>query len=300
MKPLLFALPGNDAFCARLAAALPGETGALEYRRFPDGESYVRLLTGVAGREVALVCTLNAPDDKALSLLFAARTAKELGASGVGLVAPYLAYMRQDRRFHDGEAITSDYFASLISSSFDWLVTVDPHLHRRQSLAELYTIPAQTVAAAPALAAWIRGNVERPLIVGPDSESEQWAAEVAKGADAPYVVLSKTRRGDREVEIKAPPLERWKQHRPVLIDDIISSARTMAAAARIVAGNGMDEPICAGVHGVFAAGALQALRAAGVSRLVTSNTIAHETNAIDISPAVAQAIKERTCKPGTR
>lgn len=298
MKPLFFALPGNEAFCTRLAQALSAESGTLEYRRFPDGESYVRLASGVAGREVALVCTLDRPDDKTLALLFAARTAKELGASRVGLVAPYLAYMRQDRRFHDGEAITSIHYASLLSSAFDWLVTVDPHLHRRSSLGEIYSIPARTVSAAPALAGWIRGNVERPLIIGPDAESEQWAAEIAAGASAPYAVFSKTRRGDREVEIKAPPLERWRGLRPVLIDDIVSSARTMAVAARILAGQGMPEPVCVGVHGIFAGGALEALRAAGVKRIVTTNTIQQETSAIDVAAFVARYLSQGTILVG--
>ena len=286
------ALPGNEPFAARLRERLGAKAHGLEWRRFPDKESYLRFTEPCEGRELALVCTLNDPDPKVMTLLFAARTARELGAASVGLVAPYLAYMRQDRRFRDGEAITSNYFASLISSSFDWLVTVDPHLHRRHSLSEIYTVPVKAASAAPALAAWIRDNVERPLVIGPDGESEQWAAEVAAGSDAPYAVLSKTRRGDRDVEIKAPPLARWKGHRPVLIDDIISSARTMAVAVRILAGDGMTDPICAGVHGIFAAGALEAMRTAGVSRVVTTNTIPHETSAIDISAPVAEAIEE--------
>ena len=292
MKPTLFALPGNEAFCARLAETMRTETGGLDYRRFPDSESYVRLRSDVRGRDIALVCTLNAPDEKVLALFFAARTAKELGASRLGLVVPYLAYMRQDRRFNEGEAVTSSYFASLLSSVFDWLVTVDPHLHRRGSLSEIYSIPAKAASSAAALGEWIAANVEQPLVIGPDSESEQWAAEIAGRANAPYVVLSKTRRGDRDVEIKAPPLERWRACRPVLIDDIISSARTMAVAARIVSSQGMEEPVCAGVHGVFASGALEALRAAGVKRIVTTNTIQQETSAIDVSHAVAQAIRD--------
>ncbi len=299
MKPLLFALPGNEAFCARLTDALGAEAGTLEYRRFPDGESYVRLRSDVGAREVALVCTLNSPNDKVLALLFAARTAKELGAARVGLVAPYLAYMRQDRRFHDGEAVTSVHFAALLSAAVDWLVTVDPHLHRRRSLGEIYSVPAKAASAAPALAAWIRANVERPLVIGPDAESEQWAAEIAADAEAPYAVLTKTRRGDRDVEIQAPPLERWRGRRAVLIDDIISSARTMTVAARMLSGQGMPEPVCAGVHGVLAPGALDALRAAGVRRIVTTNTIAQETSAIDVSAAVAREVQSILDEPSS-
>lgn len=291
---MICALPGNEAFAERLRLELGMGAVELESRRFPDGESYLRFRQDLKGRDVAFVCTLNDPDSKTLALLFAARTARELGASRVGLVAPYLGYMRQDRRFHDGEAVTSVHFAALLSQAFDWLATVDPHLHRRGSLSEIYSIPSKVVAAAPAMAQWIKMNVQKPLIVGPDSESEQWAADVARACDAPHAVMSKTRLGDRRVDIEAPPLSQWKDRTPVLLDDIISSARTMALAARKIQQAGLEAPVCVGVHGVFSSDALGALREAGVRQVVTTNTIAHEMNGIDVSALVASAVKELT------
>ena len=288
---MICAFPGNEAFGARLRAELGIEALGLEWRRFPDGESYLRFKQDLMARHVAIVCTLNDPDSKTLALLFAARTARELGASSVGLVAPYLGYMRQDRRFHDGEAVTSVHFAALLSQEFDWLVTVDPHLHRRGSLSEIYSIPNAVVAAAPAMARWIAANVSRPLIVGPDSESEQWAAEVAAACNAPHAVMQKTRLGDRRVEIEAPPLAQWKDRTPVLLDDIISSARTMALAARKIREAGLGAPVCVGVHAVFSPDAMDALREAGASRVVTTNTIPHATNQIDVGALVARAVE---------
>src|SRR5688500_12951138 len=126
-KPVLIPMPGNEAMAAGLAAALGADVGELETRRFPDDETYLRLKTDVSGRSVAVICTLDRPDDKFLPLAIAAATARDLGAARVGLVAPYLAYMRQDRQFKEGEGITSAHFARLLSSAFDWLVTVDPH-----------------------------------------------------------------------------------------------------------------------------------------------------------------------------
>jgi len=291
MSAAICAFPGNEAFGQRLRAELGADALGLEWRRFPDGESYVRFASDCRGREVVLLCTLNDPDTKALALLFAARTARELGAARVGLVAPYLGYMRQDRRFHDGEAVTSVHFAALVSAAFDWLLTVDPHLHRRGSLAEIYSIPAAAVSAAPALARWIAQNISKPLIVGPDSESEQWVAEVAAACGAPHAVMKKTRLGDRSIEIEAPALSQWKDRTPVLLDDIISSARTMALAAQKIQEAGLDAPVCVGVHGIFSPDALGALRDAGAAKIATTNTIAHETNAIDVSPLVARGIE---------
>lgn len=292
MTPLLYAMPGNEAFCATLAGVLQAEAGVLEYRRFPDGESYVRLATDVAGRRVGIVCTLNVPDDKTLALLFAARTARELGATSVGLVAPYLAYMRQDGRFHPGEAITSVHFAALVADAFDWLVTADPHLHRRASLAEIYPIFTRTVHCAPLLAAWIKAQVPGAWIVGPDVESEQWVASVAEAAGAPHATLRKTRRGDRDVDVELPDLAKWRGRTPVIVDDIISSARTMAVACRKLRERDFAGPVCVGIHAVFGGDAFGKLREAGAQRIVTTNTIAHPSNAIDVTALLAGSIRE--------
>ena len=292
MTPLLFALPGNEPLCTNIASALHAELGVFEYRRFPDGESYVRLRTDVARRHVALVCTLNAPDEKTLALLFAARTARELGAASVGLVAPYLAYMRQDARFQPGEAITSAQFAALVSQAFDWLVTADPHLHRRASLGEIYPIVTRTVHCAPLLAAWISAQVPAAWVVGPDVESEQWVASVASAAAAPHATLRKLRRGDRDVEVVLPDVARWHGRTPVIVDDIVSSARTMAVACRRLREAGFAAPVCLGIHAVFAGDAYEQLVEAGAARIVTTNTIAHRSNEIDATGLLAEAARE--------
>ena len=173
---LFIPTPGNEATARALAQSLDAAVGQLELRAFPDGETYLRFDSDLSGRSLAIVCTLDRPNDKILPLLFAAATARELGAVNVGLVAPYLAYMRQDRRFKPGEAVTSREIAQLLSNAFDWLVTVDPHLHRYSSLSEIYRIPTRAVHAASVMAEWIKANVPKALIIGPDSESEQWVS----------------------------------------------------------------------------------------------------------------------------
>ena len=290
MKPLLFALPGNEDLTARLASHLAAEIGALETRRFPDGETYVRLLDDFNGRSVVLVCTLDRPDEKTMRLLFAAHAARDLGAARIGLVAPYLAYMRQDKRFQPGEAITSIAYGKLVSSAVDWIVTVDPHLHRRASLSEVYSIPATVCHAAPKLSAWIREQLPNALVVGPDVESAQWVRAVSTDAGVPYVVLEKTRRGDRDVEIKFPDLEQWRSRTPVLVDDIISSGRTMEVAIRQLVALGFAAPVVLGVHGLFADDAFERLKAAGASRIVTTNSVPHVSSAVDLSDVMTSAI----------
>ncbi len=292
MTPVLVALPGNEAFARSLADRMQWRLASLETRRFPDGETYLRLDLDREARSVVLVCTLDRPDAKILPLLFAADTARELGATRVGLVAPYLAYMRQDRRFREGEAVTSRTFADLLASRLDWLVTVDPHLHRYRSLEELYRISARVVHAAPALASWIAANVDRPLLVGPDEESAQWVADVGERAQAPYVVLEKVRRGDRDVEVSVPDVDRHQDRTPVILDDIVSSARTMVQTAEHLRSAGMLAPVCVGVHAIFAGEAERELREAGASRVVTTNSVPHATSAIGIEDLLVPALRE--------
>lgn len=289
-RPIVFALPGSEALLQALCTALDAEPGALEHRQFPDGETYLRIESDVADRHVVLLSSLDRPDAKLLPLLFAADTLRELGALKLGLVAPYLAYMRQDVRFHPGEAVTSRTFAALLSRHLDWMVTVDPHLHRYHALTEIYRIPTQVVHAAPLLAAWIKRNVARPLIIGPDMESEQWVAQVAADADAPFLVCEKVRSGDREVTISIPNASAFLDRQAVLVDDIASSGRTLAVAARQLASMGFAPPDCVVVHPLFAGDAAQVL-GGYVGRIVSTNTIVHTSNDIDMMPVIAEAVR---------
>lgn len=274
-------LPGNETLATELAHHAQAELGILETRRFPDGESYVRIACDVARKEVDLVCTLANPDAKFLSLIYAANTARELGAKRVGLIAPYLAYMRQDKRFRDGESVSSRHFSKILSETFDSLVTVDPHLHRIKDLGEIFSIPTRVEHAAPLLAGWINDNVQHPVIIGPDSESEQWVSVVAEHAGAPHIVLNKQRFGDRNVEITVPQIDFCRGRQPVLIDDVISSGRTMIEAAMKFEKEGFSKPYCLTVHPIFADQSYQQLLELS-NKVISTNTITHTSSKISI------------------
>ncbi len=284
---ILFALPGNDQFTRLLASKTGFDIGEMETRQFPDGETYLRVNSTVTGKKVTLVCTLSQADEKLLPLYFLTKTLLELGAKQITLVAPYLGYMRQDIRFLPGEAITSNYFGELLSGFLHNLITVDPHLHRYTALSEVYTIPSTVLHATGHMANWIHQNVENPILIGPDSESKQWVSKVAHLAKAPYLVLEKIRHGDTDVEVSVPELGKYLQHTPVLVDDIISTARTMIETVGHLKNAGMKPPVCVGVHAIFAGNAYQNLMNAGVRQVITSNTIEHPSNGIDISDLVA-------------
>jgi len=292
VNAIVLALRESEPLARRVGELAQIPLGVVESRRFPDRETYLRIDARCEQKSIVLVCTLDRPDDKLLPLVFLADAARELGASRVGLVAPYLAYMRQDRRFQRGEAITSRTFAGLLSRYVDWLVTIDPHLHRYRSLTQIYAVPNRIVHAAPALAAWIATHVDRPVLVGPDEESEQWVKDVASRAGAPYVVLRKTRRGDRVVDVSVPDVDRHRTHTPVVVDDIVSSAQTMVETVKNLVAVGLRAPVCVGVHALFSENAVQALRDAGASQIVTTTSVPHATNTIDIVPLLIPAIHE--------
>ena len=290
-SPLIFSLPGQTELAEELCERLDAEMGQTIMRRFPDGETYVRVEEPCQGREAIIVCSLNRPDLKVLPLFFLADTLRDLGASRVGLVAPYLAYMRQDVRFKPGEGITSRYFAKMASRHIDWLVTVDPHLHRYDSLDEIYDIPTKVVPAAPLVAAWVANNVDQPVLIGPDVESEQWVGEVARLAGAPSIVLEKVRRGDHDVEVSVPDIHAWNEHTPVLFDDIISTGHTMIETIDHLQKAGMKPPVVLGVHGIFADAAERKLIEAGAEQVITADTVPHPSNTIALGAVIAEAVR---------
>jgi len=283
MSTIYFALPGNEELTNTLAKREQAEIGKAELRYFPDKETYVRVLSDVKQKNVVLVCTLHQPDDKLLPLYFLSQTLKTLGARSVNLIAPYLAYMRQDKVFNEGEGVTSTYFAKLLSGFADSMVTIDPHLHRRSSLAEIYSIPTKVAHAAHHISAWIKNNIDKPVLIGPDAESEQWVADVANKAGAHFTVLKKIRHGDTDVEVSVPQVDEYKTYTPVLVDDIISTGRTMIETINHLKKAGMKAPVCIGVHAVFAGNAYYNIQQAGAASIVTCNTIPHLSNQIDIS-----------------
>jgi ribose-phosphate pyrophosphokinase len=294
VRPLVLPCSPRDARRAEeLAAAVAADVGAVEARRFPDGEAYVRLDADASGRDVVIATALDRPDEHVLPLWFLADAARDAGASSVVLAAPYLPYLRQDARFRRGEALTSDSFARWVGAAVDGVVTVEPHLHRRRSIRDVYRIPAVAATAAPAMAAWIRREVDRPAILGPDEESEPWVRNVAETLDAPWATLRKRRRGDREVEVtSAEPLApAWRDRTVVVVDDVASTGRTLVAAVLAARGVGAAPPVCVVVHGLFVENAYESICAAGGGRVVSCDTVAHPSNAIPTVELLADALR---------
>lgn len=292
MDKIVFALPGNEQLAAGIAEHLKCEKGSFTYHRFPDEESYIRLETNVTGKEVILACTLDRPDNKLMPLYFLAEIIRDAGADKITLVSPYLAYMRQDKKFNPGECITSGHFANLLSTFIDELITVDPHLHRISSLESIYSVPSKVFHSSPYISKWIKENIKNPILIGPDMESKQWVGQVAKDAGAPYTVLVKSRLGDKKVKVSIPKIHKYlEKYTPVIVDDIISTAVTMIKTVEHLKEEGAKPPVCIGIHAVFSGDSYSELQKSGVSKIITCNTIAHSSNGINISVPLSELLK---------
>ncbi len=273
----------------RIATAAGMALARVECHRFPDGELKLRLPERLPAR-VAVLRTLNQPNEKLLALLLVARTARTLGARQLTLVAPYLAYMRQDLAFHPGEAISQRIVGSFLAELFDGLITVDPHLHRVATLQEAAPVKnARVLSGAPLLADLIAATRRRPLLVGPDEESAQWIAQAAERHGFDFAVCHKIRHGDRSVEVTLPQVD-VHGRAVVLLDDMASSGHTLANAARLLLAAGATTVDVAVTHALFADGAVELVKAAGVTHLWSTDCIAHASNAVSMAPAIAAAL----------
>jgi ribose-phosphate pyrophosphokinase len=287
----LHAFADSAAFARSLARQAGIACTAIDEHRFPDGESLVRVRQPT-GRHAVLVRTLHEPNAKLVEVALAADALRRAGAKRVTLVAPYLPYMRQDVVFSAGEPVSQRVIGAWLGATFDRVLTVEAHLHRIRSLAEVVPTRARSVSAAPALAGWIRRRGGPGcVIVGPDVESEPWVRALAHAARLPFVVGAKERSGDIEVDVRLPGLPRAK--RALIVDDIASSGQTLARTARALRAAGVSTIEAAVVHAVFAPGALARIRRAGIQRIVSCDTIAHPTNAVPVARLLAPLLSAR-------
>jgi ribose-phosphate pyrophosphokinase len=269
------------------AAGLPAHE--VERHRFPDGELKLRLPPALP-RRLIVYRSLALPNEKLVELLFVARTARRLGAEDLTLVCPYLAYMRQDIAFRDGEVVSQSVMGEFLASLFDAVVTVDPHLHRVATLAEAVPVRRPTVlSGAPLLGDYIVRQRPGAFLLGPDSESAQWIASAARAHGLDHAVCDKVRHGDREVDIRLPPVS-LAGRAVVLLDDVASSGRTLARAAQAALQAGAASVDVAVTHALFAEDALRIILDAGVNEVWSTDCIAHPSNVVNMDSLLAAAV----------
>jgi ribose-phosphate pyrophosphokinase len=287
---LVLAFDDEAALAQRLAAALALPWALVERHRFPDGETRLRLPPALPVR-VVLLRGLQDPNAKLTELLLAAAGARDLGARQLLLVSPYLAYMRQDMAFNPGEVVSQRQLGRLLAASFDAVVTVDPHLHRVTTMDEV--VPGRhslALTAATLLGGHAARQVPRALLLAPDEEAGQWVRLAAQAHGLDHAVCRKLRHGDRDVEVALPDVD-VRGRAVVLLDDVASTGRTLAAAARGALAHGAASVDVAVTHALFIGDALAQVHAAGVRHVWSSDCVPHASNAVSVVPLLAQALR---------
>ena len=250
------------------------------------------MLPGAVARACRALCEPDDPNAKLVELELAAATALTLGARRLTLVTPYLGYMRQDTAFHAGEAVSQRIVGALLARHFDTVITVDPHLHRTHELQAAVPVRrAVALSAAPLMVAWLRDRAQRPLLIGPDEESEQWVGAIAGASCLEYGVARKRRLGDRDVRVQLPALGFANRH-VVLVDDVASTGRSLAAAAEQLKAEGAASVAALVTHGLFVGDALERVRSAGVAEICSTDSVPHETNGMHLDQLLAAALHE--------
>lgn len=286
----VYSFPHGWAHAEALALALGVPLAAVNVHVFPDEESLVTVPE--AAETAVFYCPLDRPNTKLVELMLACDALRRSGTRRLVLVAPYLCYMRQDKTFQEGEAVSQQAIARFLSTLFDRILTIDAHLHRMDDIAQVFPgMEAQNLIAAPLIAefAQSKGLGADILVAGPDAESIQWVDKIADVLSADVIAGSKLRRSDHEVEIIFPKAS--VQGRVVLLaDDIVSSGGTMVVAIESLVRAGASKIFVAVTHALFDDAVEARLKIAGACEIWSTTAVPHSTNAILLTTLLVDAL----------
>lgn len=266
-----------------LARALDAELLEAETTTFADGELYVRVPADLEGEEVALVQTTY-PNDHLVELFFLQDAVWDMDPASLAVVIPYYAYGRQDKRFQAGEAVSSRAIARRLSAEADRILTVDVHDER---VMDYFDVPARNLSGMPALARSF-AELETEMVLAPDENAARHAKRVGEAMDIPWDYLVKERLDSWTVETQEKVLD-VKGRRVAIVDDVISTGGTMVNAARMARSQGAVSLVAGCVHGLFAGGAAERLKA--FDAVVATDTVASSYSKVSVAPEVAAALR---------
>lgn len=263
----------------------------LSFSKFPDGEILIRFNASLKGKDVILVQSFyESISDCIIEAILAAKTARDLGAKKIILMAPYFPYLRQDKRFHKGESVSQTIISDLIEKYFDGIYIIDPHLHRKNKLEAIFKIKSKELTSNSLIEDYIKKNIKNAVIIGPDEESYKWAKNVADALGIESRILEKKRYSSYHVEVKLNKKIDLRGKSAVIVDDIVSTGHTIIETAKTLKKFGAKKVYCICVHGIFANGALDKLRKAKVV-VVSTNTIPNKFAKIDVSGIIADSLR---------
>lgn len=284
--------PASPDLAEKVAKRLGAQLVAAELRVFSDGESKIKI--GRVGKNCVIVQSTHPPTDTHLmQALMMARKCADSGARDVCAVIPYLAYARQDRAFLEGEAVSIALVSKLLEAAgVRHVITVDIH----SQLAMSHFASVQNVSSIPLLADYAASKLKlrRPIVVSPDAGGAERAKEFARRLKTDVVALKKSRdRTNGEVTVDEKVDADVSGRDAVLVDDMISSGGSIVKAAEMLRKKCAGKVYAMCAHALLIGDAAQKIKAAGVQDVIATNSVPREYAKVDLSPAIADAVKSR-------
>lgn len=275
-----------------LAKKLGAEFTCVSMARFPDGELHVNIQQHRLPGKVYYVQTMAPrPNERLTEILLTCDLLRDLGCREIVAVIPYLGYTRQDYRRMQGEAVSvGTLFKLLEGVGVVELVSVDIHLHRlgMEELKAMTKIKITEVSAMTELAK--KCPSDDVVVVAPDSEAERWAASAASTLGTSYGVMEKHRVSPTKVEVSFGKVD-VKGRKVLIVDDIVSTGGTLIETAQLLKSHGAKEIYVAFTHAVLCSTECVAnLFNAGISELVSTNTVQNEFATVNVAGLLASAL----------
>ncbi len=267
---------------ARISQRLGVGLVDVKFSKFPDGELYLR--AGALDEEMVIVGSVTG-SDALVQLLLLIDACSE---SDNRLVIPYMGYARQDKQFHPGEPLSARAIAAAVANNVNSICTVNIH---DEDVLRHFGLPTRNTSLGQEISDYLMSQFSNPVILAPDDGAGYFAEQIAGPGNWEFDQLEKTRISGESVRMDKKDL-RTAGRDVVIVDDIISTGGTIAAAAGMLYEQGAKSVHAACVHGVFTGGAYTHLAAAGIKSVICSDTIERACSQVSAAGIVAKALSE--------
>ena len=288
-----FAVIGGNAskdLAKRIARRLKATYVETQTKIFPDGESKITFGRIPKKSIVVVVQSTYPPVDtnllQALSIISQAKKA----SSKIYAIIPYMGYARQDRQFLSGEVVTMSIVAKMLEvAGAKKVVVVD--IHSKTALNH-FKISKESVSAIPELAKYFKKlKLKNALVVSPDMGGALRAKKFASLLNTDFITLKKSRnRKTGKVRIQSSKVD-VRGRDLIVVDDIISTGGSVVRATQFLKRQKCKRVFVACTHGLFIGDAERKIKKAGVSQIISTNTIPRSTSKVDVSGIIAESIR---------